>query len=176
MLGSSSARCTSSRRGEVRDRVARMIGPQGGLVTPKAPQAVRVDQRQEASVGVDLGVPPSPKALPVATVVDPVTRRDAPWMSWPPCQQSIDESEITGPAARETELPDGIRELPEHLRVQAATTVEWFAPGQRETTGLNDSAGLDGRRRVIPPALGVAVRSCSGDARPGSGFFRRVAR
>lgn len=167
MLGSSSARCTSSRRGEDRDRVARMIGPQGGLVTTKAPQAVRVDQRQEVSVGVDLGVPPSPKELPVATVVDPVTRAGCAVDEPATLPQSIDESVITGPAARETELPNGIRELPEHLRVQASTTVEWFVPGQRETTGLNDSAGLDGRRRVIPPVLGFAVRSCSGDARPG---------
>lgn len=87
-------------------------------------QAVEVDQRQEASVGVDLDVPSEPKELHVATVVDSVTRAVCIVDELATLPQLIDEIEIAGSAAKETGLADGICELIEHLRVQAATMVE----------------------------------------------------
>jgi len=73
--------------------------------------------------GVDLSTQAEPEESRVATIVDSVTRAVSLVDELAALSQLVDEIEIAGASARETGFADDIRELIEHLRVQAATIV-----------------------------------------------------
>jgi len=63
------------------------------------------------------------EANPVALIADSVTRAVCLVDELDVLPQLVDEIEVVGITAVETGIADGIRELIEHLRVQAATMV-----------------------------------------------------
>ena len=85
-------------------------------------EVAEVEGRPEPD-GVDLSTQAEPEESRVATIVDSVTRAVCLVDELAALSQLVDEIEIAGASVRDTGFADDIREMIEHLRVQAATIV-----------------------------------------------------
>jgi hypothetical protein len=117
------------------DLFAQGIGPRpdrhqdrpGATVSPPSPVEgtdTQVQSRPAAAAGVEMQPDRSiPEEAAAPTIVDSVTRAVCLIDELDALPQLVDEIEVAGALAAEADLADGIRELIEHMRVQAAVMV-----------------------------------------------------